>query len=222
MPPRKYQAAIFDMDGLLFDTESIGRWAWGKALESYGYAMSDTIYNDFIGRDMAWRERVLKGAFGAAFPFEAVKALRIKLGDTREVEQGLPIKPGVLEVLHTLQNFPIKIGLATGTIRERTLRRLIHAKIDKHFTTVVTSEDVVNGKPAPDIFLETSRRLDVAAKACVVFEDSSAGIKAAAAAGMLSIMVPDLEDPPKDIVRIPYRILPSLEHQTHLLNELFS
>ena len=74
MPPRKYQAAIFDMDGLLFDTESIGRWAWGKALESYGYAMSDKIYNDFIGRDMAWRERVLKGAFGAVLPCEAVKA----------------------------------------------------------------------------------------------------------------------------------------------------
>ncbi|RCJ33503.1 HAD family hydrolase [Nostoc minutum NIES-26] len=215
------RAAIFDMDGLLFDTESIARWAWKEALASHGYAMSDELYNEFIGRDLSWREKILKKRYGENFPFESVTAQRIKIGDEREMREGLPTKAGVLDLLNRLNNLGVIIGLATGTSRVRTVRRLTNAAIHQYFTTIVTSEDVALGKPAPDIFLEVSRRINVVPWQCVVFEDSSVGVKAALTAGMCTIMVPDIEQPSPEITSLAYRVLKSLEQVSDLIEELF-
>ncbi|NMG06157.1 HAD family phosphatase [Brasilonema sp. UFV-L1] len=220
-----FKAAIFDMDGLLFDTESIARWAWKKALENHGYGMSDNFFNDlykeFIGRDLSWREKFLKRRYGASFPFESVKAERIKIGDDREMQEGLPIKPGALELLNQLSAFGVILGLATGTSLIRTTRRLMNAGIYQNFATIVTSENVAQGKPAPDIFLEVSRRIDVAPQECVVFEDSFVGVEAASSARMCTIMVPDLEQPSAQIRSLAYKVLDSLEQASELLEELF-
>jgi HAD superfamily hydrolase (TIGR01509 family) len=214
------QAAIFDMDGLLFDTESIARWAWKQALKSHGYTMSDDLYNEFIGRDLSWREKILKKIYGANFPFDSVTAQRIEIGDRRELQEGLPIKAGVLNILYKLNSLGVIIGLATGTSRTRTVRRLTNAGINQYFTTIVTSEDVSQGKPAPDIFLEVSRRINIAPLQCVVFEDSSVGVEAAFQAGMRTIMVPDIEQPSLEIAALAYRVLDSLEQSDEFLDEL--
>src|SRR5689334_17378334 len=76
---RDIRAAIFDMDGLLFDTENIARWAWQQALASHGYIMNDNFYNELVGRDLSWRERILKQRYGNNFPFEAVTRQRIEI-----------------------------------------------------------------------------------------------------------------------------------------------
>lgn len=96
------EAVIFEMDGLLFDTEASGRWAWEKALENHGYSLTDAIYLQFVGRDMSHRERVLRTCFGAQFPFESVKAQRLSLGDQKEIEQGIALKPGAVQLLESL------------------------------------------------------------------------------------------------------------------------
>jgi HAD superfamily hydrolase (TIGR01509 family) len=219
--PPSIQAAIFDMDGLLFDTESIARWAWKQALASHGYMMNDELYKEFIGRDLSWREKILKKRYGENFPFESVTAQRIKIGDEREMREGLPTKAGVLDLLNKLSSLGITIGLATGTSRTRTIRRLTNAAIYQYFTTIVTSEDVAQGKPAPDIFLEVSRRINVVPWQCVVFEDSSVGVEAAFTAGMHTIMVPDIEQPSSEIKSLAYRVLNSLEEVSELMEELF-
>ncbi len=215
------RAAIFDMDGLLFDTESIARWAWKKAIENHGYVMSDQLYNELIGRDLSWRERIFKKRYGENFPFESVTAQRIIIGDEREIREGLPIKAGVLDLLNKLSTVGVIMGLATGTSRIRTIRRLTDAGIYPYFTTIVTSEDVAEGKPAPDIFLEASRQINVAPLQCVVFEDSSVGIQAAFQAGMCAIMVPDIEQPSPEVASLAYRVFNSLEQVSELLEELF-
>jgi len=217
----KYQAIIFDMDGLLLDTELTGRWAWNKALENHGYQMTDEIYLEFVGRDMSHRETVLKAYFGQQFPFESVKNQRISLGDAKETQDGLLVKPGVLDLLRILAKMEIPMGLATGTIRSRTLRRLASTGIHHYFSAIVTGEDVLHGKPAPDLFLEASRIMQIDPQQCVVFEDSCAGIKAASAAGMCPIMVPDLEKPSIEIENIVYCVLSSLENVDALLEKLF-
>jgi len=123
--------------------------------------MTDAIYRQFVGRDMRHRERILKAHFGTQFPFESVKTQRIVFGDKREIEQGLALKPGVLELLDHFCHLDVRIGLATGTVRERTQRRLKSAGIEKFFHAIVAGDEVQRGKPALDIFLETSRQLAV-------------------------------------------------------------
>ncbi|WP_309232582.1 HAD family hydrolase [Cylindrospermum sp. FACHB-282] len=215
------QAAIFDMDGLLFDTESIARWAWKQAVESHGYEFSDDLYKQFVGRDLSSREKIFKKIYGDNFPFESVTAQRIKIGDQREIQAGLPIKAGVLDLLKRLSDLGVVMGLATGTSRVRTIRRLTNAGIDQYFTTIVTSEDVAVGKPAPDIFLEVSHRINVMPPQCVVFEDSCVGVEAAFKAGMRTIMVPDIEQPSPEIKNFAYRILLSLEQASELLEVIY-
>lgn len=216
------KAVIFDMDGLLFDTEASGRWAWEKALQNHGYLLTDAIYMQFVGRDMSHRERVLRACFGAHFPFESVKAQRISLGDQKEIEQGIALKPGAVQLLESLFGMDVPIGLATGTVRARALRRLESAGIRNYFHAVVGGDEVRNGKPAPDVFLEAGRRLGVCPQGCLVFEDSCAGIRAASDAGMRAVMVPDLEQPTPDIERLAYSVLASLEDAAGRLAELLA
>ncbi|MBD2346328.1 HAD family hydrolase [Anabaena subtropica] len=216
---KNIRAAIFDMDGLLFDTESIARWAWQQALTSHGYIMSGDFYNEFVGRDLTWREKILKQRYGNDFPFDAVKSQRIEIGDRRELQEGLPMKAGALNLLCQLHSLEIVIALATGTSRSRTIRRLSNAGILHYFTTIVTSEDVPEGKPAPDIYLEVSRRIHVTPVQCVVFEDSCVGIEAAFSAGMYPIMIPDIEHPSPEIRCLTYKVLDSLEQASQLLEE---
>jgi len=218
---RSFAAAIFDMDGLLFDTEAIGRWAWSETLAEMGHTLSDELYRRFLGRDMRSRLQLLRESFGADFPGEQAAARRLTLGDEREVREGVPVKPGALDLVRELHRLGVPVALATGTQRDRALRRLRQAGIAHCFGTVVTSEDVSHGKPAPDIYLETARRLELAPEQCLVFEDSAAGGESALRAGTYPVLVPDLEELPAALLERCER-LDSLEHALARLPDWFA
>ncbi len=152
----------------------------------------------------------LKEAFGQGFPFQEIYALRQSYYDESLKNNGVPVKAGLYEVLEFLAQHGIPRAVASSTHRQFALVKLEGAGITGQFQAVVGGDEVQNGKPAPDLFLEAARRFNVPPEECVVLEDLEAGIRAAFAAGMLPIMIPDLKQPSPDVAILSYRILPSL------------
>jgi HAD superfamily hydrolase (TIGR01509 family) len=192
-----FTAVIFDLDGLMLDTESISRLSWRKAAQEYERAVSDELFASFIGRRTEDCEAMLRELWGADFPLAELRA-RIREHWARHVaEHGIPHKPGVAELIDFLETRQIPKAIATSSSKEEARAKM--GELAKHFDIVVTGDEVKRGKPAPDIFLLAAARLGVEAPNCLVLEDSLAGMQAAQAAGAYAIMVPDLMPPDEKI-----------------------
>ncbi|MEZ4862110.1 MAG: HAD family phosphatase [Caldilineaceae bacterium] len=211
-------AIIFDMDGLMLDTERMAQRAWQRAGAEFGYDFSEEIYLHAVGRTAPATEALFRQSFGPGFPFEQIYARKQEYLYGAIDREGIPTKPGLLELLEWLDQRQIAKAVATSTARPLAMRKLTAAKLLDRFSAIVCGNEVPNGKPAPDIFLAAAQLLDVAPDACIVLEDSTAGIKAAHAAGMQSIMVPDLIQPTAEITALADRVLPSLHQVLELLN----
>ncbi len=195
------KAAIFDMDGTMFDTEAL--YARGMALAGaeFGYDIHHGIYLGTIGLpEIGWKTH-LRNTFGPDFPLDAIASRTLDNVHAELERDGLPIKPGLIELLDQLDAWGVPYAIASSSKRKTIQRNLGLANMAARFPIVVGGEEVQHGKPAPDIFLEAARRLSVAPANCVVLEDSEAGIRGAHAAGMIPIMIPDLK-PPSDEMRL--------------------
>jgi len=210
-------AVIFDMDGLMIDTERMAQQAWQRAGAEFGFTLPDALYLQAVGRTARATAELFRAGMGADFPFEAVYERKQHYLYTAIEEEGIPTKPGLLELLDLVDQQGLAKAVATSTARVLTIKKLTAAGLLHCFDTLVCGDEVPNGKPAPDIFLAAAAKLAVAPEACVVLEDSSAGIKAAHAAGMRAIWVPDLIQPTADITPLAYRVLPSLHQVVELL-----
>ena len=213
-------AVIFDMDGLMFDTERIAQKVWQQAAVEYGYIFPEVTYRGVIGRKLPDVRMYIYQQFGADFPFDQVYHRKQQLLDIYITNQGIPLKPGLIELLEKIESLGIHKAVASSSGKQIILRNLTAAGIEvNRFQAIVGGDEIVNGKPSPDIFLEVADRLLVENSRCLVLEDSNAGILAAHTAGMLPVMVPDMLPAEPHIQKLAYRILPDL----HTVNrELFS
>lgn len=218
----KFNAVIFDMDGLMFDTERISQRAWVRAAADYGYDYPDHIYHGVIGRALPDVERFTKQAFGVDFPFKTVYDNKQRYMQAMLERDGIPLKPGLTTLLDWLSIHSILVAVASSSPRYSVLRNLRLAGLAvEHFAAIVGGDEVLHGKPAPDIFLEIARRLGMDPQACLVLEDSNAGIKAAHAAGMFAVMVPDIIQPTDETNNLAYYVVDSLTKVQSLLDEYF-
>jgi HAD superfamily hydrolase (TIGR01509 family) len=197
----KIKAAIFDMDGTMFDTEALYARGMAQAGAEFGYDIHHGIYLGTIGLpEIGWKTH-LRNTFGPDFPLDAIASRTLDNVHAELERDGLPIKPGLIELLDQLDAWGVPYAIASSSKRKTIQRNLGLANMAARFPIVVGGEEVQHGKPAPDIFLEAAHRLNVAPVNCVVLEDSEAGIRGAHAAGMIAVMIPDLK-PPSDEMRL--------------------
>lgn len=185
-------AVIFDMDGLMFDTERLGKEAWLQIGTETGFAIDEAVLSRIRGTTPAASAQVFYEQFGEAFDYPVLKARRNQLVQERIDRDGLPVKKGLETLLRTLKHSHILCAVATSSPKATLLKYLSMANITDQFQAFVTAEDVTSSKPSPECFMKAAQKLGVPYRDCLVLEDSSNGIWAAQAAGMQAICIPDL------------------------------
>jgi HAD superfamily hydrolase (TIGR01509 family) len=196
--PYRPSAVIFDMDGLLFDTEALWQEALLSTAAEGGHAIPDEVYNKSIGVRRSQCRGLFVSHFGDDFRFDDFHA-----NWSRHfwliAKDKLPLKPGASELLETLDQFRLPRAIATSSSRTTVEHHLGAHNLTGRFDQIVCRGDYENGKPAPDPFLKAAERLGVEPCLCLALEDSHVGVRSAAAAGMMTVMVPDLLEPTEDI-----------------------
>ncbi|MCM1132526.1 MAG: HAD family phosphatase [Ruminococcus flavefaciens] len=208
------KGAVFDMDGLMIDTEKLYLKYWKQAASDFGYTMLDE--HVFAIRSLARKYSIprLKGFFGDDFPTEEIRARRTELINAHIEQHGIDIKPGLFELLDYLKSNGIKLAVATATQRDRTLLYLDKINARSYFNAVICGDMIANGKPEPDIYLTACGQLGLLPCECVAYEDSPNGIKSAFSAGCYTIMIPDMTQPDDEIKPMISAVYESLDKST--------
>lgn len=194
------EAVVFDMDGVIFDSEKLYRKHWMITGSEYGIEEEKMrrLCDQIAGATREHNEKLMKSHFGEDFDYNQFREKTMNRMDAEILECGLALKPGVMELFGYLKDNSYKIALATSTQQERAERNLRNAGILDVFDHIVYGGTVPNGKPAPDIYLKACEQLGVEPAFAVGVEDSINGVKSSAAAGLYTIMVVDLVKPTEE------------------------
>ena len=213
--PRRPVAVIFDMDGLLFDTEALYRDAIIAAVTQAGHRMPLALFNQMLGCPWQQNRELLAAHFGEAFPVDDLRESWLRhfnlMAGTRHL-----LKPGAIELLATLDHLQLPRAIATSSRHQSVQHHLTKHNLLGRFHAIVANGDYALGKPAPDPYLKAAERLGVDPRLCIALEDSYNGVRSASAAGMMTVMVPDLLEPTDAIRNLCIGVIPDL----HLVRQL--
>ena len=207
---KNIKAVIFDMDGILIDTERISFNAFKEVLSGYNYDMCEEFYLTMIGRNTKSIKELMLKEYGSDFPFEEIYDKKVKIAVDTIERDGVAMKPGVHELINYLNEKDYKIAVATSTRRERAHYLLEQIKIKDKVDYIICGDQVENSKPDPEIFLKAAKGLNMEPENCIVIEDSDAGILAASRAGMKGINVPDMKMPDDNMKKTAFKICNNL------------
>ena len=205
-----YQAIIFDMDGTLIDSETVSRRAFHAACEQLNLTVAPHIYESIIGLDRPAIKASFLAQCGADFPYDEMFMIWNTIRTREGLEQGVAVKAGARALLHEIHRLEIPMAIATSTNSDFALKKLNKSGLIVFFETIVTGDQVTNGKPAPDSYLLAAQRLGVDPRRCLAFEDSPNGVRAAVAAGMTVVQVPDVVAVTPELRALGHTIVDSL------------
>ncbi len=212
--------AVFDMDGLMFDSERLVFEIWRDMLAEDGYDFNLNIFRKTMGLRRDESEKVYKSVYGENFDYESRKNQSRAVFKSRILKDGVPVKKGLFELLDFLKKNNIKMAVATSTSAETAHWAIKLSGAYDYFDAFVCGNEVPNGKPAPDVFLKAAEKIGVPPKECAAFEDSINGIKAAYEAGMFAIMVPDLIQPDDVTKNLASAVCKSLDEAIPILKRI--
>jgi HAD superfamily hydrolase (TIGR01509 family) len=215
-------AVIFDMDGLLLDTEGTYLSFSREVAAEMGFPLEEEVFHRCIGIPHNKTTAIVREATGGKMDVEQwARGVHKKVFQFFSKE-GVKIKAGAVPLLETLKSRGLPLAVASSTHREGVLQLLAGADLVDYFQYFSCGDEVKNSKPDPEIFLKAAGGLGIDPQDCLVFEDSPAGIRAAAAAGMRPVMVPDLIMPHPDFYEHIFRVCPSLVYAGTILEELLN
>ena len=214
------QLVIFDMDGLMLDTEILALNGWKHVAPQLGVEISDELIYSLTGLSRKSCGQRMSEHFGPSFDFEAAIDLLHVYVDNYFAEHGVPLKPGLINILDKLEEMGIAKCVATSTAHKRAHDKLSMAGIAHRFEAIVGGDQVVESKPAPDIFLLAAKTCGVDPAHCIVLEDSANGTLAAHRAGIRVIVVPDLIPPSDETRARAYTVCKSLFEASDIIQKL--
>lgn len=214
------KTVIFDMDGLMFDTERLSNEAWRFAADKMGITIKQEMLDSMKGVSRAGCDKIILSYLGEDFDLPYFRKVKAEYVERYLKEQGVPMKKGLHELLSYLKTHGYGAVLATGTLEEDAIKLLKMADVEKYFDHLVFGSMTMKSKPAPDIFLTAVDKAYTSPEKCLVLEDSPNGVKAARAAGCHVIMVPDGIAPTEELRELADDVVDSLEDVLEMMKTL--
>jgi HAD superfamily hydrolase (TIGR01509 family) len=203
----RFQAVVFDMDGLLLDSERLALVSFEAACTHFQLPDSPDVFQKLIGANAQLAKVVLREGFAGQIEPEVFDEVWQKRYLELVTERPIPLMPGVENLLATLKQMNMPMAVATSSKTAGAIYKLTAAGIYDYFQILVGGDQVENSKPKPDIFLRAAHKLNFESKHCLAFEDSENGVKAAHAAGMTVVQIPDLIQPSDDLLALGHIVL---------------
>lgn len=213
------EAVIFDMDGLMLDTERLAAQGWEKTAGKLGFVMDEGRISQLRGRNIADSRKLFEGWYQGEVDYDQARAVRVAYVRDYMDENGVPVKAGLVKLLEYLRQQKIPAAVATSTERKLVEKQLGQAGVLSYFDAVVCGNEVSRSKPDPEIFLTAMGKVHADPKKCIVLEDSFNGIRAGAAAGSKVIMVPDMDQPSEEIRELCFCVCSVLSDVIDVLEE---
>ena len=214
------KAIIFDMDGLMIDSERVTFECYQEILKGMNLTMDEEFYKTLLGKPLKGIYQRFYDVYGNNFPIEdVIKDVHALMAKRFETE-GVPIKTGLKSLLEYLKENNYKTIVATSSNRDRVDTILSQAKITDYFDDSICGDEVTKGKPNPEVFLKSCQKLGVNVDEAIVLEDSEAGIQASYDAGIKVICIPDMKYPEKQYKEKTFKILKDLNGVTEYLKNL--